>query len=581
MSRTNLSNLVSSQFPAFIRDDYSKFIAFVEAYYEYMHQNYSDDILELMDVDSTVDELVEQFKKQLNLSVSNIQNIDERFLLRHLRECYASKGSEASFKLFFKLLFDSDIEFEYPSRSMLIASGGNWIKNVSIIVNVNTGNINSMLGQRIAVKSLDKVIKITIEDIIDRGNGYYEMFIDRSYYGTINYNDIVYDPNSDFTATVRPSVSKISMYSSGRDFRVGDIYELKSGSGSGTFIKVTQVGGTYTQTFNGSSTSVVSVASDTLTFDSHNFITGDAVVYSSGSGTAISGLTSGNTYYVIVVNTTTIKLATSYLNALASTAINLVVVGTGTSHSLYLESLNALQRFDIIQHGTGYSADFIINVIPIAKKDLALPSSFSSGGSSPSLTGTAADYVRTFNEQISFATSNYLDPTYWDPSYNNLGVFASYSSDQSVASSYPAILTVTVAGVAKYAGYFADNAGFISDNIYIQDSRYYQLYSYVLKVDKQLDEYSQLLKEYLHPSGLELFGEFEINNNISYTAISNTDKAFVWTVSTSYALNNVIYNNGNKYIATIAGTSASTGTGPSHTSGTATDGTVTWTYSAS
>jgi len=49
----------------------------------------------------------------------------------------------------------------------------------------------------------------------------------------------------------------------------------------------------YTQTFDGSSASVVSLADDTLTFNSHRFITGQRVTYTHGGGTAIGGLTSG------------------------------------------------------------------------------------------------------------------------------------------------------------------------------------------------------------------------------------------------------------------------------------------------
>lgn len=49
-----------------------------------------------------------------------------------------------------------------------------------------------------------------------------------------------------------------------------------------------------------------------------------------------------------------------------------------------------------------------------------------------------------------------------------------------------------------------------------------------------------------------------------------------WAATTAYALNAYAYANGNVYQATVAGTSGSTA--PSHTSGTATDGTVTWTY---
>ena len=44
---------------------------------------------------------------------------------------------------------------------------------------------------------------------------------------------------------------------------------------------------------------------------SHGFTTGDAVVYSNGGGESIGGLTDGETYYVRVINSSTIRLARS------------------------------------------------------------------------------------------------------------------------------------------------------------------------------------------------------------------------------------------------------------------------------
>jgi hypothetical protein len=87
-------------------------------------------------------------------------------------------------------------------------------------------------------------------------------------------------------------------------------------------------------TFDGTSTSVVSTSAETIEIRGTSFVTGDAVVYTSTG--AIGGLTSGTTYYVIRVDSDTIKLASSLSNANAGTAINLSAVGTGTADTLQL-----------------------------------------------------------------------------------------------------------------------------------------------------------------------------------------------------------------------------------------------------
>ena len=89
----------------------------------------------------------------------------------------------------------------------------------------------------------------------------------------------------------------------------------------------------YTLTFDGSSASVVSVSSDTITQNTHRFITGQRVTYST-TGTAIGGLTSGTAYYIIKTDQNTISLATTLANALNSIAIDLTSLGVGTTHTI-------------------------------------------------------------------------------------------------------------------------------------------------------------------------------------------------------------------------------------------------------
>ena len=78
----------------------------------------------------------------------------------------------------------------------------------------------------------------------------------------------------------------------------------------------------------------VNVSTEAITLANHNLTTGDAVVYKAPTTTGastVTGLTDGTTYYVIVVDSTTIKLATNSANATAGTAVNLTGTGSGTS----------------------------------------------------------------------------------------------------------------------------------------------------------------------------------------------------------------------------------------------------------
>src|SRR5207247_201489 len=68
----------------------------------------------------------------------------------------------------------------------------------------------------------------------------------------------------------------------------------------------------------------VDTAADTLTVASNNttWITGMAVVFTLASGT-ITGLTSGNTYYIVRSSATLVKLASSLANSQNGTVVDM------------------------------------------------------------------------------------------------------------------------------------------------------------------------------------------------------------------------------------------------------------------
>ena len=114
---------------------------------------------------------------------------------------------------------------------------------------------------------------------------------------------------------------------------------------------------TYTETFDGSASSVVSTAAETIKIIDHRFINGQRVTYNNGGGSNIGGLSSGTAYYVIYDTAHTIKLATNASNAASLTAINLNAVGGGTSHTLNAAFDGVNKKFRVT-HGNGNRARF-------------------------------------------------------------------------------------------------------------------------------------------------------------------------------------------------------------------------------
>src|SRR4029077_7794733 len=116
--------------------------------------------------------------------------------------------------------------------------------------------------------------------------------------------------------SVPAPTSNVTAYISGSSVTAGGKVIVQSGFSNPD----TQVSSGTTASFNPAN---VTLTGNAISFaNPHGFSSGQEVLYHSG-GSAIGGLTNGQTYYVIVVNSTTIKLASTHADALAGTARSL------------------------------------------------------------------------------------------------------------------------------------------------------------------------------------------------------------------------------------------------------------------
>ena len=78
-----------------------------------------------------------------------------------------------------------------------------------------------------------------------------------------------------------------------------------------------------------------------------------------------------------------------------------------------------------------------------------------------------------------------------------------------------AVLAATIGAYAQYSGYYTGTRGLISSVPKVQDNKYYQDFSYVLKTDFDVNDYRGHVKRLVHPSGLIMFGEVAFRNKVS------------------------------------------------------------------
>jgi hypothetical protein len=94
--------------------------------------------------------------------------------------------------------------------------------------------------------------------------------------------------------------------------------------------------------------------------------------------------------------------------------------------------------------------------------------------------------------------------------------------------------TVQKTGTGRGRGYWSTTRSFLSDDKYLQDSYYYQDYSYEIQVAQVLNKYKKIINETFHTAGSELFGKYlkflleqsQLNLSIEDTEIYSTN----WSV---------------------------------------------------
>ena len=564
--RPKLSRIVANQLPEFIREDYPTFVAFLEAYYEYLEQNDAD-LYQLRDIDTTLDRFIQYFKNELSPHAFDTTNVDQRFLLANIKDAHLAKGSEASFKLLFRLLFNKNVTVDYPGRQMLRASDGKWNQDVSVFARVNAGDPNDIVGKLVDVITPNRIIRVLVDrrqDVeieVDRfvqiSPDTYEFYIDRRFFGDISVGDRLRSGGI-FDATIVATTAKLQVLQKGKNFRAGQLYPIRNGNGNGSIVKIKSIdsiGGILAaeyvkygigyetdfaatvlaqagQTTTGAGQTALSISNISSAVTSIEVTSGGSgyttppIVALSGGGFTTAATVGAVTIVGGVI--TSIKVATPGSGYV--TAPTVIITGGSGLGAAATANIGTQSGYGIFETTTGFNEQGYINSADYAQDVANIWTSRT--------TYVAGDQLyfqnRLYDVTIGGLTSS-TPPTHTSGTATNGTVTLSYnrthgaafdgtysgeivrefffdSRDAVVDPDEPAIFKITLGPLTKYPGYYRNNDGFLDDAIFIQDSRYYQAYSYVLKIDERLESYKSIVKTLIHPSGLALFGEYDIRN---------------------------------------------------------------------
>jgi hypothetical protein len=240
-----ISNLVKRQFPEFYQEDGENFIAFITAYYEYMEQegkatSVLRNLKNYKNIDTTLDEYLEYFRRDLLPSVPTEALADKALMAKYIKNFNLSRGTLASYKLLFRALYNEDIDVRYPADQILKVSDGDWRLERYLVTSYDSLTYK-FIGK--TIKGVDSDAEALVEDIVRRnvrGRDLMQIILS-NIRGTFNNNEpirLLTDTNSSGHAPiVEAGINSIQIISPGSNYAAGDVVSLISEQ-NGDFGKV-------------------------------------------------------------------------------------------------------------------------------------------------------------------------------------------------------------------------------------------------------------------------------------------------------------------------------------------------------
>ena len=242
-----ISEIVAKQFPSFYQAEGENFVAFVRAYYEWMEQsgytiNASKSLLEYKDVDTTIDQFLANFKEEFLINFPSITSADKKFLVKHIKDFYQTKGSVRGMQLLFRLLFDEDIEVYDPGTDILRASDGIW-KIPRYLEVEHTPRSKTFVNQSIvgSISDATAFVESVYTKVVN--NRLIDVLMISNVKGKFLFQETVTDDGNLYNALkILGSLTAVTVTDGGANNRIGDVLDLNtSTSGIKGQIKVTAI----------------------------------------------------------------------------------------------------------------------------------------------------------------------------------------------------------------------------------------------------------------------------------------------------------------------------------------------------
>jgi len=510
------------------------------------------ELLNFRDPDKVISNFLTKFRNEfLNTLPETLDdNVDKRKLIKNIRSLYRAKGTSRGHELFFRLLFDEKSETIYPREQLLRASDGKW-DSFNILRSIATaGNTEELVGRTItgqtskATAVVENVFKFQIgsntvtefilntdtisgifsigEEIRGTSSDDSDTFIKSNITGIPGEITIVNDGalyNEDEIVSIsgggtgasiaidavgRGGITDIFIENGGSGYAIGDdiIFNNTSAGGGSAQAKVSVVNGGFTQE---ESTSVVDdhIVMEDATTQGDTY-TGNKIIQETATGsgdvTDIRFISNGYNYtslpLVSVSDSSGGEGAVLYCfgNEIGK-VLSLKVNESGAQHELSPSPPTLEFRKKLVV--TNVSGTFTVGDTVSAL-----------GTDSSIVTGT----IVSFDTNINVLTLSSVSGTF----AKNITITSDGGASGTIKAFDQSSASVNVAALSVTSGKFLNEDGHVSElTMKIQDSLYYQDFSYVIKVGQSINNWRDSFKKTMHAAGYYLAGQVDVVTSVN------------------------------------------------------------------
>ncbi len=526
-------------------------------------------LLAYADVDNTIYDFLDKFRDSFMDSIPNTlaDGLAKRKLVKNIKDMYTAKGTEDGHKLFFRILFNEESTIVYPRDNLLRPSDGTWSRDSIIrITETSDSDFNTAIGQRITGVSSGATALIgTVIKFREGAVQIAELNVDtNSITGTFSAGETITTTDTsrdlEISGVIKSIVTEGTVTAGGAYYTTGDSIVVGSGGNNAAVAKVEsagtgsvdriiiQSGGTgYKVTdsvsFNNTDTGGAGVAAEIavvggsfilegitspdhfITEDGFPIITevaeflhqettvgeDDFLVLEDGGQIIIEEETFNNLGVSAEIGQITAVDITNPGNGFLKLPRVTVTSSTGSGASLFASSvieprIGHVEGISITNFGLDYNAapslTFNKNVL-ISN----VSGAFIAGDTLTSHQATVVSYD-TNTQLLELASDVVFDDG--DDIASVTGATATIrQSDEAKGISSIGVVGNSVAG-------FVNDRGKVSVNtMRVQDSFYYQDYSYVVRIGESINQWRESIRRSVHPAGWNVFGEVSFASQVS------------------------------------------------------------------